>query len=135
MSNEKLSRDALEEKIRVLEYENKLLSDFAELSSEWFWEQDHQFRFIRFFGLLTESLQRDQNLFLGKVRWEMPIQGISQAELQAHIDCCHQHQPFRDFEYSVPGDNNRVQRYSISGTPFFRPTGRVCRLPGYWPEY
>lgn len=130
MPNEKLSREALEKKIQMLESENKILSDFAELSSEWFWEQDHEFRFTRFFGLSTASLQRDQNLFLGKVRWEMPVQGISQEELQAHIDCCHQHRAFRDFEYSVPGDNNRLQRYSISGTPFFDSEGNFAGYRG-----
>ena len=40
------------------------LRDFAELSGDWFWEQDAEFRFTRFFGLSTEKLRRKESDFL-----------------------------------------------------------------------
>jgi len=119
MSDPKIKNQQLEQRIKELEKDNKILSDFADLSSDWFWEQDADLRFTRFFGLSTEKLQRDQKLFFGKQRWDMPICGLSKEQLQAHIDCCMNHQPFRDFEYEVPGDDGSLQRYSISGTPIY----------------
>jgi len=130
MSKKSPSNESLEKRIRELENENEILSDFAGLSSEWFWEQDASFRFVRFWGMLMEKLQRDQSLFIGKRRWEMPIQGISDEALQAHIDCYENHQPFRDFEYEVAGDNGEIQHYSISGKPVYDREGNFSGYRG-----
>ncbi|MCP4597199.1 PAS domain-containing sensor histidine kinase [Neptuniibacter sp.] len=130
MSDPKTKIQQLEQRIKELEKDNKILSDFADLSSDWFWEQNSELRFTRFFGLSTEKLQRDQKLFLGKRRWDMPICDLSEKQLQAHIDCCMNHQSFRDFEYEVPGDDNSLQRYSISGTPFYDDQGEFAGYRG-----
>ncbi|WP_415882294.1 ATP-binding protein [Neptuniibacter sp. QD34_54] len=130
MSEKTPSIEALEKKIRELEEENEILSDFAGLSSEWFWEQDASFRFVRFWGMLTEKLQRKQSLFIGKRRWEMPIQGLTAEEIQAHIDCYEQHLPFRDFEYEVPGNDGAIQHYSVSGKPAYDREGNFTGYRG-----
>ncbi len=130
MSDPKTKIQQLEQRIKELEKDNKILSDFADLSSDWFWEQDADLRFTRFFGLSTEKLQRDQKLFFGKQRWDMPICGLSREQLQTHIDCCMNHQPFRDFEYEVPGDDGSLQRYSISGTPIYDDKGEFAGYRG-----
>ncbi|WP_415906148.1 ATP-binding protein [Neptuniibacter sp. QD72_48] len=130
MSEKTPSIEALEKKIRELEEENEILSDFAGLSSEWFWEQDASFRFVRFWGMLTEKLQRKQSLFIGKRRWEMPIQGLTDEEIQAHIDCYEQHLPFRDFEYEVPGNDGAIQHYSVSGKPAYDREGNFTGYRG-----
>lgn len=103
----------------ITAFEILRLKDFAELSADWFWEQDAEFRFTRFFGLSTEKLRRNQSDFLGKRRWDMHISGITPEQLAQHIAAYERHVPFRDFEYEVPGDGGAVQVYSISGTPVF----------------
>lgn len=123
MSDDNSPESNLRARILHLEQENQLFSDFAELSSDWFWEQNEEFRFVRFYGMSTEKLRRNQDLFIGKLRWEMPIEGITPQQLQEHIDTYQQHRSFRDFEYEVMGDNGQVQHYSISGTPFFDSNG------------
>jgi len=123
MPNTENSFEQLQARIIELEKENKSLTEFAELSSDWFWEQDDKCRFTRFFGMSTEKLHRDQQLFIGKLRWEMPIHGLSKNEIDAHIQCCMQHKPFHDFEYKVPGDDGQLQHYMISGKPIFNTEG------------
>lgn len=130
MSDKTPSIEALEKRIQELEDENEILSDFAGLSSEWFWEQDASFRFVRFWGMLTEKLQRKQSLFIGKRRWDMPIQGLTDDEIQAHINCYEKHLPFRDFEYEVPGNNGVVQHYSVSGKPAYDREGNFIGYRG-----
>lgn len=103
--------------------EIRALRDFAELSADWFWEQDAQFRFTRFFGLATEKLRRAESDFFGKRRWDMPIHGISAEQLAAHIATYERHEPFRNFDYEVPGDGGVPQYYTVSGTPVFDEQG------------
>ncbi len=107
-----------------------MLLEFTELSSEWFWEQDQEFRFVRFFGMSTEKLHRSQQLFIGRRRWEMPVMGVSAEEIEAHKACYQQHQPFHDFEYQVEGDNGVIQRYSVSGYPFYDANGDFAGYRG-----
>lgn len=99
------------------------LRDFAELSADWFWEQDAQFRFTRFFGLATEKLRRKESDFFGKRRWDMPIHGVSAEQLAQHIATYERHEAFRNFEYDVPGVGGALQYYSVSGTPVFDEQG------------
>lgn len=99
--------------------EIRALRDFAELSSDWFWEQDAEFRFTRFFGLSTEMLRRKQDDFFGKRRWDMPISGITSEQLAEHIATYERHEPFRNFVYQVAGEGGIPQYYSVSGTPVF----------------
>ena len=99
------------------------LRDFAELSADWFWTQDEEFRFTGFSGLSTDKLQRKQSDFFGKRRWDMPIFGVSAAQLAEHIATCEQHEPFRNFEYQIPSADGVPQYYFISGTPVFNKQG------------
>lgn len=103
--------------------EIQALRDFAELSSDWFWEQDAEFRFIRFYGLSTEKLRRKQSDFFGKRRWDMPISGITEEQLAEHIAAYERHEPFRDFDYEVPGEGGVTVYYSVSGAPVFDDQG------------
>ena len=104
--------------------------DFAELSSDWFWVQDEQFRFTRFFGQSPEKLQRKQSDFLGKRRWDMPIHGISPEQLAQHIAVHEQHKPFRDFTYEIPSAQGDTQYFSVSGTPVFSESGAFVGYHG-----
>lgn len=103
--------------------EIQALRDFSELSSDWFWEQDAQFRFTRFFGSSTDKLRRKQSDFLGKRRWDMPIHGITPEQMAEHIRTCERHEPFRSFDYEIPGEGGVIQYYSISGRPVFDAQG------------
>ena len=113
------SGEALPKGPRQIDADFHTLREFSELSSDWFWEQDAEFRFTRVFGLSTELLRRKQSEFFGKRRWDLPIRGITPEQLAQHIDAHLRHQPFRNFEYEVPGDDGSLQYYSISGTPVF----------------
>jgi diguanylate cyclase (GGDEF)-like protein/PAS domain S-box-containing protein len=108
----------------------RALRDFAELGGEWFWEQDKEFRFTSFFGVLAEKLRRNQDDFLGKRRWEMPIRGVTLEQLAEHIATYERHEPFRNFTYDVVGEGGEPQYYSVSGTPIYDDRGEFCGYHG-----
>lgn len=130
MTDDKNKHRNLEKHLKKLIEENQRLRDFSELSSDWFWEQDAEYRFTGFSGIRPEMLRRQQNEFFGKKRWEMPISGVSPGALQAHIRCYDKRQPFYDFEYDVIGSNGSIQRYSVSGTPIFNDAGEFSGYRG-----
>jgi diguanylate cyclase (GGDEF)-like protein/PAS domain S-box-containing protein len=123
-------REAYANAERLVQERTRQISDFANLSSDWFWEQDAEFRFIRFFGHSTEKLRRDPKDFEGKRRWDMPIQGVSAEQLAEHIACHERHEPFRRFEYEITAADGSIQYFSVSGAPRFDAEGRFAGYHG-----
>ena len=90
----------------------------ADLSSDWYWEQDENFCFTMMsrdtYGTNGEFLAR----YIGKTRWDMPIQ-LDEAGWSLHKATLTAHQPFSDFEYKAIFPNKEVRWFSISGEPLF----------------
>ena len=127
---ERALRAAYEGAERLVEERTRDLSDFASLSSDWFWEQDAQFRFTRFFGHSTNKLRREPADFLGQRRWDLPIDGVTPQQMAQHIACHERHQPFRNFEYRIAGEDGSIQYFSVSGAPRFDAQGTFVGYHG-----
>ena len=110
--------------------EMQRLLDFAEMSSDWFWEQDAEFRFIVFSGALTERLGHWRTDLIGRRRWELPISGVSPEKLAEHIAVCQRHEPFRDFEYDICDAQGVTRRFCVSGRAVFDDAGVFCGYRG-----
>ncbi len=123
-------RAAYENAERQVELRTRTLADFSNLSSDWFWEQDTAFRFTRFFGYSMEKLHREPSYYLGKRRWDMPIQGITGEQLAEHIACHERHELFRHFEYEIDAPDGCTQYFSVSGAPRFDDHGRFVGYHG-----
>ncbi|MBI4987743.1 MAG: HAMP domain-containing protein [Rhodocyclales bacterium] len=97
--------------------------DLTELSTDWFWEQDAAFRFTLLSGGLVNKGGFIIANSLGKCRWELPIEGVGEAEWAQHRACLERHEPFQDFVYRIRLDSGEIRWYSINGKPFFNPDG------------
>jgi diguanylate cyclase (GGDEF)-like protein/PAS domain S-box-containing protein len=103
---------------RTLLSSEKRFRDLSELSMDWFWEQDANFRFIEMSkGLLSTSLRSSSTL--GKTRKELPIVGLTEADWQAHQKVLDAHLPFKDFVYQMETQPGEIHWFSISGIPLF----------------
>jgi len=91
------------------------------LSSDWYWEQDAQFRFTMLSGKVFERGGNHPDIALGKTRWELPIK-LSAAQWAAHRATLEAHQPFSDFEYPIEGQSS-IHWYSVCGEPLFNEDG------------
>jgi PAS domain S-box-containing protein len=118
---EQLSR-ANEERFRAL----------VELSNDWFWEQDENFRFVQISGeRAAKTLAgKHTNSSLGKLRRELPYVNMSESVWAAHEAQLARREPFRDFEVTRLDAEGEVRHLSISGVPIFDASGRFTGYRG-----
>ena len=101
--------------------------DLTELSSDWYWEQDANFRFTQMSSKVYE-FSMDAEEHIGRTRWEMPLQGVSPEQWDAHKSLLAAHEPFQDFVYQRHDNNGILRIISVSGRPIF---GEQGRFKGY----
>jgi len=97
-------------------------TSLVELLSDWYWEQDAEFRFT------VVSTRRPENSadpfpYVGRKHWEQPALNLSDADWERHRAQLEWHQPFRDFEVQHATDDGRVVWISLSGEPMFDDSG------------
>lgn len=96
----------------------------ADLSSDWYWEQDADYRLVRLEGNIKhQSAAGLGNDLLGTLRWEMPVVNLTQSDWVAHRAALDARQNFRDFEMQFKGEAGDSHWVSISGMPMFDPQG------------
>ncbi len=98
------------------------------ISSDWFWQQDAQFRFTEFSGAFSSGFTPLAKS-LGKTRWELDIH-LSPEQWAEHRALLDAHLPFRNFEYDITGEYGEVRWYSISGDPLFDEAGNFIGYHG-----
>jgi diguanylate cyclase (GGDEF)-like protein/PAS domain S-box-containing protein len=113
-------RKVAEERLRNSEARFRALT---ELSSDWYWEQDTQFRFVRVDGSLEASQILPQDDYLGTTRWEQDVQGVTPAQWVAHRAELEAHKPFRKFEMQRKRPDGSLMWVSVSGAPIFDENG------------
>src|SRR5258708_11308790 len=96
-----------------------------ELSWDWYWEEDENFRFTmvsdnlhRRLGTLTQSI-------LGKARWDLPTLNMTEADWAAHRALLEAHQPFRDLQWHRLDGAGKLQIANISSKTIFDSEARV----------
>jgi PAS domain S-box-containing protein len=102
----------------------------AEMSSDWFWEQDQHFRFTFVSGSAGRHLFDKPEESLGKTRWEIAhIEGVTPEDWQEHRRLLEAHEPFADFVYKYRY-RGRIRLTSISGGPILDQDGRFLGYRG-----
>ena len=91
----------------------------TELSSDWYWEQDADFRLTFMSKLLGPRTGLDANSYLGRRRWDQPALNLSAADWDRHRAQLERHEPLRDFEMQRPAGDGSSRWLSISGEPVF----------------
>jgi len=95
----------------------------TELSSDWYWEQDAQFRFTYLSPGFTDRSGGDPAKVLGRRRWEFEDVVPAAGTWEDHRAMLEARQPFGEFEQiHVTADGTRVFIAS-SGVPVYDDTG------------
>jgi PAS domain S-box-containing protein len=107
--------------------------DLSAMASDWFWEQDEQFRFTYFsYGGAMSTLAEsgfDHHQMIGKTRWELPVL-MTAAEWEAHRAVLDAHQPFRDLEYRISSASGGDRWFNVNGQPLFDAAGGFAGYRG-----
>jgi len=101
------------------------------LSSDWFWEQDAEYRFTRLEGPLVAG--GDQSLrqrLIGQRRWDSGLQIDTEGGWDAHRALLDARQPFHDLLMWRRMDDGRLRWVEVSGEPVFAPDGSFAGYRG-----
>ncbi len=96
----------------------------AELSSDWFWEQDEHCRFAAFSGDHNSKGGLPVDKLIGKKHWEIPLLGVPPEEMAHHRSAVEARREFAGFEYQILNANDELRWYSASGRPQYDEQGR-----------
>ncbi len=116
----------LQSELRLSEARFRSLCD---LSSDWYWEQDADYRFVHISGG-TSQMRIAPDEVVGRTRWELHALNLSEADWEDHRRLLDARQPFRDLELQRSGDGGRAYWISISGVPVFGADGTFSGYRG-----
>ncbi|MBI3376548.1 MAG: PAS domain S-box protein [Betaproteobacteria bacterium] len=109
--------------VKALQESEARFRSLTQLSSDWYWEQDENFRFTGLEGSIREGTGINEAEHIGKTRWELPTLNLTEAEWAGHRIVLDAHLPFYDFEMRRPDAGGRAHWVSISGEPMFDERG------------
>ncbi|MCC5968342.1 MAG: PAS domain S-box protein [Pararhodobacter sp.] len=127
------ARAALEKALAARRVAEKRIADIAEVSDDWFWEQDTDGRFTYVSSGFERATGLKSALIMGKRRNEVGLAASSRlsadwAELERKMAT---HAPFSDFIYRISHDNDGAPIYiRVSGAPFYDGEGRFMGYRG-----
>ena len=94
----------------------------CDLSSDWYWEQDAQYRFTDFAGVSAHKDARLESM-LGRTCWDTPALNMREEDWAAHRRLLAARQPFRDLELQRVGANGQAYWMALSGVPIIDASG------------
>ncbi len=114
---------AAQSEARRVESEQRF-RDFAEASSDWFWEMGADLRFTFMSDRLRDVMGFDPAYTIGKLREDLSDLTLEPEKWALHLADLRAHRPFRDFIYRLVLPDQRTRYISVSGKPLFSPVGR-----------
>lgn len=111
-----LARGEMERASRARE---QIFRKFSAMSSDWFWEQDDQYRFTWIAGG-EGGRQAVTELYMpGRTRLELIGASIDEALRERHRADLEAHRPFRNFEFEQVGGDGTIRHFTVNGDPIF----------------
>ncbi|MBI5107404.1 MAG: CHASE domain-containing protein [Rhodocyclales bacterium] len=105
--------------------------EMAELSSDWFWEQDAQARLVSLTGLSADigaRLPPTEQVF-GRTRWEISPAALTSEQWQAHRRQLEAREPF-ELNYPLRDASGNEMWISVHGAPHHDEDGRFLGYHG-----
>jgi len=93
------------------------------LTSDFYWEQDDQFRFTSISGPVLQRCGIDPQSMLGRCRWDDAEPLDAHGGWDAHRALLAQRQPFVDLVYAKRNEQGELRHVSTSGVPVFDAEG------------
>jgi len=104
--------------------------DFAAASSDWYWEQDDQFRFTYMSPSARDHTTVSPTNHMGKTRRELSPLGPTEKQWEEHEAQLRAHLPFRNLQFHRIAHDGALRHYSVSGVPVFDGDGKFTGYRG-----
>ena len=132
LSNERLSNDVLARKRteKALQESEQRFRHLVAMSSDWYWEQDAELRFVSITGGIAEKGGIAPEQLIGRTRWEY-LRGMQDTDWgAAHIAAVMARQPFANLEYATRDEYGELRWLCINGEPVFDEDGKFTGYQG-----
>lgn len=108
---------------RSLRESERRFKDFADVSSDWYWEMDADLRYTYVSQRYEDITGHKTSKRIGARRWDRALQEDSEASWAAHKAEVEARRPFRNFEYTIQGPGGTTIYLSANGVPVFDDAG------------
>lgn len=115
-----IERNRAEFALRANEARFRALSD---MSSDLFWRQDSESRFVSFSGTRATELMEAGLLRVGERPWDNPRMCPETGDWEAHRATLDAQRPFRNLEVALQTDGTALVHLLINGDPLFDQEG------------
>ena len=102
----------------------------TELSSDWYWEQDAEMRFVRTAGASDARGGITPEAHVGLRRWELPRTEIVGQAWDEHLRALEARRPFYDLLLRREAEDGKVSYVSVAGRPMFDGSGAFTGYHG-----
>ena len=123
ISSERAALQAAADQLAATQHSEARFRSLTELSSDWYWEQDTGYRFVRVDGDMVRDRGNPTDSFIGQTRWDSGVEGVSPAQWAIHRAALEARQTFHDFEMCRRYPDGARIWVSISGAPIFNEYG------------
>ena len=123
ISREREALQAVANQLAATQQSEARFRALTELTSDWYWEQDANFRFVRVDGDIETARSVPSEGFIGATRWDSGVQGVSPAQWVLHRAVLEARETFHDFEMQRARSDGSLIWVSISGAPIFDSLG------------
>ncbi|MGZ3181458.1 MAG: bifunctional diguanylate cyclase/phosphodiesterase [Telluria sp.] len=131
-SNERLIEDVIARKRteKALQHSEQRFRQLVAMSTDWYWEQDAELRFIHVSDDIVAKAGVPADRFIGKTRWEA-VQGMAGTDWgRAHEALLRARQPFTNLEYGITDANGSQRWFCVNGQPVFDDAGSFTGYRG-----
>jgi PAS domain S-box-containing protein len=104
---------------RELRQSEERFRSLTGLSSDWYWEQDEEFRLTFMSSRFVERTGIDPSPYIGRKRWDQPALNLTESDWARHRAQLELHEPFFDFELERVGPDGNSIWLSVTGEPVF----------------
>jgi diguanylate cyclase (GGDEF)-like protein/PAS domain S-box-containing protein len=108
---------------KALQESEQRFRQLVAMSSDWYWEQDADYRFVAMTGDFPEKSGVAVERLIGKTRWELVPCLLDTETGREHIAAVQAHEAFRNLEYRLVDDAGDERWYCVSGQPMFDDNG------------
>ena len=102
----------------------------TELTSDWYWEQDAELRFVSTGGASDARGGITPQAHVGLRRWELPRTEIVDQSWDEHRRVLHARRPFADLLLRRTSESGEVHYVSVAGQPMFDARGAFLGYRG-----
>ena len=116
---------------KALQQSEQRFRQLVAMSSDWYWEQDADYRFVGMTGDFKDKSGVAEERFIGRKRADLvPALGPDTEAGRAHLAVLDAHAPFKNLEYRLVDDQGEERWFCVNGQPTFDDDGAFTGYRG-----